>query len=475
MASGMGNLFQRLYARGARHTLVTGKFVTGPNVWLDVAAENQMADIGPHQRWATGLLFDNIHSFAPNAQAECTWGNQEVGLTVKFGGSPGTGHGWTGAQVMFWNNEAPLSVQAAPAAMSWAIGGIRTYSDDADPTCATGKKDPNSGACCPATCTQCGGAGCPAGPILANTARSCLEFGPPCFQPDPTCRAEWGKLSSDGQYCCPKSCTQCGGSGAAPECRVTGITAACTDHPPRCRMDQGHLQLTTTTVEPRSLYLAQLAARLGKGAVENVTTAQQRQRRIWDDILRWKGNGKLETFTADPTCETGTPDADSTACCPSTCSDCGGEGLPAECRARGIILADNSCLGRGPPCNRPNPTCDPALSRPSADGMFCCPKWCTSCGGSGQPVECRTGGLTRSCAEFGPPCKMVDPTCTAGVEGRASDSPGRACCSANCSQCGGSGCAGAGHPDDPDAECCMTGILSSGDSCTDAIAPCLLD
>ncbi|HEX7366483.1 MAG TPA: hypothetical protein VF273_05265 [Pelobium sp.] len=82
------NLFQRCYARGGRHDYVTGSRVPGPNVFLDSYAEQTNADIGPHHRWATGLLFDNIY------------GGE---IRVRNRGASGSGHGWAGAQTVFWN------------------------------------------------------------------------------------------------------------------------------------------------------------------------------------------------------------------------------------------------------------------------------------------------------------------------------------------------------------------------------------
>jgi hypothetical protein len=104
------NLFQRLYTRGGRHDYATGSRVAGPNVFVDCVAEQTFADIGPHHRYATGILFDNIQ------------GGQ---TRVWNRGSMGTGHGWSGAQTMFWNLEAPnseIKVDSPPNAMNWGIG-----------------------------------------------------------------------------------------------------------------------------------------------------------------------------------------------------------------------------------------------------------------------------------------------------------------------------------------------------------------
>lgn len=114
ITSGSFNLFQRCYTRGGRHDYVTGAKVAGPNAFLDCVAENQFSDIGPHHRYATGLLFDNIEARS---------------IRVQNRGTAGTGHGWAGAQTMFWNITAisdrwgaEIMVQSPKGAMNWGIG-----------------------------------------------------------------------------------------------------------------------------------------------------------------------------------------------------------------------------------------------------------------------------------------------------------------------------------------------------------------
>lgn len=107
---GTGNLFQRCFTRNGRHNFVTGARVAGPNVWLDCLAEDSHADDGPHHRWSTGLLFDNTKG------AE---------LKVQNRQESGTGHGWAGAQVLFWNADHGILICDAPkGAMNWAIGCV---------------------------------------------------------------------------------------------------------------------------------------------------------------------------------------------------------------------------------------------------------------------------------------------------------------------------------------------------------------
>lgn len=105
---GMGNLIQRCYTNGGRHDFVTGSTVAGPNVFLDCYAENCKSNTGPHHRWATGILFDNVFT-------------QDI--SVENRKDSGSGHGWAGAQIVFWNCETKTIVCDAPkGAMNFAIG-----------------------------------------------------------------------------------------------------------------------------------------------------------------------------------------------------------------------------------------------------------------------------------------------------------------------------------------------------------------
>lgn len=164
------NLIQRCYNQGGRHTFVIGARVPGPNVFLDCLAVGDSNDSGPHHRWSTGTLYDNTKGYMLRAQ------NRRYS---------GTGHGWAGAQQMFWNTEHDIYVvQAPPFAMNWSVGQVGVL--------APGKFPPEEPA---------------------------------------------GMLQSIGQV-----------------------------------------------VAPRSLYLQQLRDRLGEQAVINVTTAAQREGRIWDTL-----------------------------------------------------------------------------------------------------------------------------------------------------------------------------------------------
>lgn len=109
ISSGLGNLFQRCYTKQGRHDFVTGARVTGPNIFVDCLAEDTKSDIGPHHRWAVGTLFDNIMG-----------GEIRVRNRKYFG----TGHGWAGAQTLFWNVTATkdITVESPFGAKNWSIG-----------------------------------------------------------------------------------------------------------------------------------------------------------------------------------------------------------------------------------------------------------------------------------------------------------------------------------------------------------------
>jgi fibronectin type 3 domain-containing protein len=176
-------LVQRCFTRGGRHDYVSGSKTSGPNVFVDSLATQASNDIGPHFRYATGELYDNIKS------------NNDINVQNRF--NSGTSHGWSGAQVMFWNVEANNVRSDAPTgAMNWSIGTV-------------GNK-------------------------------------------------------ADGNF----------GSASAAE-------------------PFGIWESEGVPVQPRSLYYAQLAERLGGNALLDVRLPQQEPGRIWAELENWAGDGLL--------------------------------------------------------------------------------------------------------------------------------------------------------------------------------------
>lgn len=102
--NGQQNLFYNCHTTEGRHDFVTGKAVCGPNVFYNCSATSTHADIGPHQRWAAGTLYDNITT--------------DGEIAVQDRGNYGTGHGWAGVTQVLWNCSAAETVVQSP----WTSG-----------------------------------------------------------------------------------------------------------------------------------------------------------------------------------------------------------------------------------------------------------------------------------------------------------------------------------------------------------------
>jgi len=109
---GQLSLVLRCYSRRGRHDYVLGSIVPGPNAFVKCIADMAYADTGPHHRWSVATLFDNV---IVNGNA----------INVQDRQGMGSGHGWAGAQKVFWNCEADsFVVQRPPTAQNYAIGCI---------------------------------------------------------------------------------------------------------------------------------------------------------------------------------------------------------------------------------------------------------------------------------------------------------------------------------------------------------------
>ncbi|MDB5110396.1 MAG: hypothetical protein JWR67_1510 [Mucilaginibacter sp.] len=102
--TGQLNLFINCHAEDGRHDYVTGAKVCGPNVFYNSTASKTHADAGPHHRWASGTLFDNIVS--------------DGEINVQDRGNMGSGHGWSGVTQILWN----CTVAKATVQNPWVSG-----------------------------------------------------------------------------------------------------------------------------------------------------------------------------------------------------------------------------------------------------------------------------------------------------------------------------------------------------------------
>ncbi len=99
-------LVQRCHSDKGRHSFMMGQPSASGNVFLDCAATNPYSSSEPHEQWATGGLYDNVH--AP--------------LTARFWKDINIG--WAGANTVFWNCEGPFLVQQPPTAQNFSFGHI---------------------------------------------------------------------------------------------------------------------------------------------------------------------------------------------------------------------------------------------------------------------------------------------------------------------------------------------------------------
>lgn len=102
--TGQLNLFINCHAEDGRHDYVTGAKVCGPNVFYNSTAKNVHADAGPHHRWASGTLYDNIVT--------------DGEINVQDRQYMGSGHGWSGVTQVLWN----CTAKAAAVQKPWVSG-----------------------------------------------------------------------------------------------------------------------------------------------------------------------------------------------------------------------------------------------------------------------------------------------------------------------------------------------------------------
>ncbi len=123
IASTAGHVLMRdCFSENSRHDYVTESAVPGPNAFVRCRTNDSDDDTGPHQRWATGLLFDQVWVNDSGDSAK-TSGQ----LNIQNRGNSGGGssyHGWAGAYSTVWNCFAQTGyrVRNPPTALNWLIG-----------------------------------------------------------------------------------------------------------------------------------------------------------------------------------------------------------------------------------------------------------------------------------------------------------------------------------------------------------------
>jgi autotransporter-associated beta strand protein len=116
--AGQFDLIQRDTTFNAHAPFVTQDSNTvGPDVFVFGTANGSLQSVGPHQRWASGVLWDNIKV------TNGTSGSGGIELVNR--GNFGSGQGWAGANMVTWNTNSPwIDVEAPATAQQWAVGAI---------------------------------------------------------------------------------------------------------------------------------------------------------------------------------------------------------------------------------------------------------------------------------------------------------------------------------------------------------------
>ncbi|MBQ9116586.1 MAG: discoidin domain-containing protein [Clostridia bacterium] len=119
---GQYTLVKNCYSYDSRHDYVVQQRVGGPNVFIDCVAEDSNSVSEPHHRWSTGTLYDNVYQI----------GQYRLGYFEAVNrGNSGTGHGWSGANTVFWNCLSPAIVVGKPQTEeNFAIGVYGIFKND---------------------------------------------------------------------------------------------------------------------------------------------------------------------------------------------------------------------------------------------------------------------------------------------------------------------------------------------------------
>ena len=117
---GQTALIERSYTDFTHAPFVTqDSHTVGPSAFLFDTATDSQQSVGPHQRWASGIIWDNVKVTNTNN------GTGSGGIELVNRGNFGSGQGWAGANMITWNTNSPwIDVESPPTAQNWAIGAI---------------------------------------------------------------------------------------------------------------------------------------------------------------------------------------------------------------------------------------------------------------------------------------------------------------------------------------------------------------
>ncbi|MFN3408783.1 MAG: DUF6298 domain-containing protein [Limisphaerales bacterium] len=117
---GQQTLFLRCYAEHGRHDFSVGHCAAGPNAFVQCEAREPLADSGPIESWASGVLYDNVN-IDGNA------------LTLGYRAGNNAGIGWAAANCVLWNCSASvIRCWNPPGATNWSFGSWAGFEGDGE-------------------------------------------------------------------------------------------------------------------------------------------------------------------------------------------------------------------------------------------------------------------------------------------------------------------------------------------------------
>ncbi|MGD9633991.1 MAG: DUF6298 domain-containing protein, partial [Pirellulales bacterium] len=115
---GQLTLFLRCWSEHGRHDFAVGHCAPGPNAFVNCRTQESLADSGPLESWASGVLYDNVR-IDGNA----------LNLINRWTDPPGAG--WSAANCVLWQCRASaIACFRPPTANNWAIGCWAAFSGD---------------------------------------------------------------------------------------------------------------------------------------------------------------------------------------------------------------------------------------------------------------------------------------------------------------------------------------------------------
>jgi hypothetical protein len=115
---GQLSLFLRCWSEHGRHDFAVGHCAPGPNAFVNCRTRESLADSGPLESWASGVLYDNVRIDGAGLDLKNRWINPP-------------GAGWSAANCVLWQcRAATIACFRPPTANNWAIGCWGQFSGD---------------------------------------------------------------------------------------------------------------------------------------------------------------------------------------------------------------------------------------------------------------------------------------------------------------------------------------------------------